>query len=67
MSHPIEVTSDDCIPRYRRLAEAVQSHDCRLFGRLFHPGREIVDSLDGSTPVSHAPSAVTNGRSLLNG
>ncbi len=62
VSHPIKVTSDDCIPRYRRLAEVVQRHDCRLFGQLFHPGREIIDSLDGSAPVSFAPSAVPNER-----
>ncbi|MCH8155646.1 MAG: NmrA family NAD(P)-binding protein, partial [Proteobacteria bacterium] len=60
--NPIKVTSDDCIPRYRRLAEVVQRHDCRLFGQLFHPGREIIDSLDGSAPVSFAPSAVPNER-----
>ena len=60
--NPIKVTSDDCIPRYRRLAEVVQRHDCLLFGQLFHPGREIIDSLDGSAPVSFAPSAVPNER-----
>ncbi len=60
--NPIKVTSDDCIPRYRRLAEIVQGYDCRLFGQLFHPGREIIDSLDGSAPVSYAPSAVPNER-----
>jgi len=62
VAHPIKVTSDDCIPRYRRLAEVVQRHDCRLFGQLFHPGREILEGLDGSAPVSFAPSAVPNER-----
>ncbi len=62
VAHPIKVTDDDCIPRYRRLAQVVQRHDCRLFGQLFHPGREIIDSLDGSAPVSFAPSAVPNER-----
>jgi 2,4-dienoyl-CoA reductase-like NADH-dependent reductase (Old Yellow Enzyme family) len=62
VAHPIKVTGDDCIPRYRRLAQVVHRHDCRLFGQLFHPGREIIDSLDGSAPVSYAPSAVPNER-----
>lgn len=62
VSNPIKVTSDECIPHYRRLAQAVHKHDCRLFGQLFHPGREILDSLDGSAPVSYAPSAVANER-----
>lgn len=60
--NPIKVTDDACIARYRRLADAVQPHGARLFGQLFHPGREILSSLDGSTPVSYAPSAVPNER-----
>lgn len=62
VNNPIKVTSDECIPKYRQLAQAVQKHDCRLFGQLFHPGRELLDSLDGSAPVSYAPSAVPNER-----
>lgn len=62
VTNPIKVTSDECIPRYRGLAQAVQKHGCRLFGQLFHPGRELLDSVDGSAPVSYAPSAVPNER-----
>ncbi len=61
-THTIEATSDDCIPGYAKLAEAVQHHDCRLFGQLFHPGRELIESIDGSAPVSYAPSASPNER-----
>jgi 2,4-dienoyl-CoA reductase-like NADH-dependent reductase (Old Yellow Enzyme family) len=61
-THTIDATSDACIPGYRRIAEAVHAHDCKVFGQLFHPGREIIESLDGSTPVSYAPSAVPNER-----
>ena len=33
-----------------------------LFGQLFHPGREIMESSDGTAPVAYAPSAVPNER-----
>ena len=61
-SHTIMADSDDCIPGYRRLARAVHRHDCRVFGQLFHPGRENFESIDGSAPVAYAPSAVPNER-----
>ncbi len=50
--------SDD----YRRLAEAVQAEDCRIFAQLFHPGREILSSWSGHAPLAWAPSAVPNER-----
>ncbi|MEM9667431.1 MAG: FAD-dependent oxidoreductase [Pseudomonadota bacterium] len=31
--------TDDCIPGYARLAEAVHAHGAKLFAQLFHPGR----------------------------
>ncbi len=61
-SHLLMATSDDCIPGYRRVAEAVHAHGCALFGQLFHPGREIMESSDGTAPVAYAPSAVPNER-----
>ncbi len=61
-SHLLMATSDDCIPGYRRVAESVHAHGCALFGQLFHPGREIMESQDGSLPVAYAPSAVPNER-----
>ena len=60
--HTIRAYSDDCIPGYRRLADAVHTHGCKLFGQLFHPGREIFESQDGSATVGYAPSAVPNER-----
>ncbi len=53
---------DGCIPGYRRIAEACHAHDCKVFGQLFHPGREIMESRDGSAPAAFAPSAVPNER-----
>ena len=38
------------------------SFGCRLFGQLFHPGREIMESQDGSLPVAYAPSSAPNER-----
>ena len=59
-SHLLMATSDDCIPHYRKVAEAVHPHGCALFGQLFHPCREIMESSDGTAPVAYAPSAVPN-------
>ena len=59
---PIPVYNDDCIPDYRRLAETLHGHGAAFFAQLFHPGREIVETFDGSAPVSYAPSASPNER-----
>jgi len=58
----IRVTSDRCIPGYRRLTDAVHEHGATVFGQLFHPGREMLTTFDGSMPVAFAPSAVPNER-----
>lgn len=56
------MASEESVPGYRRMAETVHKHGCKLFGQLFHPGREIMESQDGSMPVAYAPSAVPNER-----
>ncbi len=61
-SHSLMATEDACIPGYRRLAEAVHAHGCAVFGQLFHDGRELMESQDGTLPVALAPSAVPNER-----
>ena len=61
-SHVLMATTDDCIPGYRRMAEMWRAHDCRIFGQLFHPGREMIEGTDGSFPVAYAPSAIPNER-----
>ena len=60
--HSIKLYRDDAIPGYRRLAEAAHENGAVLFAQLFHPGREILESIDGSAPPSWAPSAVPNER-----
>lgn len=61
-THTIDASREECIPGYTRLAEAFHAYDCRVFGQLFHPGRENFESVDGSAPVSYAPSAMPNER-----
>ncbi|WP_374651699.1 FAD-dependent oxidoreductase [Dongia sp.] len=61
-SHLIMATSDDCVPGYRAVVDACKPYGTRIFGQLFHPGREIMESQDGTAPVAYAPSAVPNER-----
>lgn len=61
-AHNLMAHDDTCIPGYRALAEAIKPHGTVLFGQLFHPGREIMESDDGTAPVALAPSAVPNER-----
>jgi len=61
-SHVLMATDDSCIDGYRRLVDAVVPFGTVLFGQLFHPGREVMESQDGSLPVAVAPSSVPNER-----
>jgi 2,4-dienoyl-CoA reductase-like NADH-dependent reductase (Old Yellow Enzyme family) len=55
-------TDDSSIPGYRRIAGAAHPHGCKVFAQLFHPGREIMESQDGSLLVTYSASAVENDR-----
>jgi 2,4-dienoyl-CoA reductase-like NADH-dependent reductase (Old Yellow Enzyme family) len=61
-THILMATDDGCIPSYRKLADTVHAHGARIFAQLFHPGREILESQDGSIPVAYAPSVVPSDR-----
>jgi 2,4-dienoyl-CoA reductase-like NADH-dependent reductase (Old Yellow Enzyme family)/thioredoxin reductase len=62
-NHVLMASDDSCIPGYRRLANAVHPFGTRIFGQLFHPGREVLERLeDGSAQVPVAPSAVPQER-----
>jgi 2,4-dienoyl-CoA reductase-like NADH-dependent reductase (Old Yellow Enzyme family) len=61
-SHLLMATDDTCIPGYRRLAEVCHANGATVFGQLFHPGREIMETSEGTAPVAYAPSAVPNQR-----
>ncbi len=62
VADPIRVDTDECIPGYRRLAETMHKHDCGLIAQLFHPGREMLASEDGTAPVSYSASPTPNER-----
>jgi 2,4-dienoyl-CoA reductase-like NADH-dependent reductase (Old Yellow Enzyme family) len=62
-SHVLMATDDRAIEGYRNIAEAVHPHGTKLFGQLFHPGREVMDhTAEGTLQVAVAPSAVPNER-----
>lgn len=61
-AHLLMATDDASIDGYRRLGEAVHPYGCAVFAQLFHPGREIMESQDGSAPVALAPSSVASDR-----
>ena len=54
-SHTLNAARDDCIRGYAALANAVQKHGCKIFGQLFHPGKENLESIDGTLPVCYRP------------
>jgi 2,4-dienoyl-CoA reductase-like NADH-dependent reductase (Old Yellow Enzyme family) len=53
---------DSCIPGLTRLADVLHGHGATVFQQLFHDGRELMESDDGTMPVAFAPSAVPNER-----
>lgn len=57
----IDASTDDCIPGYKRVADAVHKHDCRIFAQINHGGR-IAYSLGGLMQVGHGPSLVPDHR-----
>ena len=61
-THCLSALDDTCIPGYRRVADACHQHGCKVFGQVFHPGREVIDLLDGAATVAYAPSAVPSDR-----
>jgi 2,4-dienoyl-CoA reductase-like NADH-dependent reductase (Old Yellow Enzyme family)/thioredoxin reductase len=61
-NHILMITDDSAIEGYRKLAERVHVHGTKIFGQLFHPGREILETQGGLLPVAYAPSAMPNER-----
>jgi 2,4-dienoyl-CoA reductase-like NADH-dependent reductase (Old Yellow Enzyme family) len=61
-SHMLMADDDACIEGYRALAAKIHAQGTKIFGQLFHPGREIMETDDGTAPVAYAPSAVPNSR-----
>ena len=48
--------SDACISGYRKVADAVHAHGCKVFGQISHAGAHNFGSDDGSRPVAYGPS-----------
>lgn len=61
-AHILMAHDDSCIAGYSKLADTIHDAGAKVFGQLFHPGREVMESQDGSSPVAVAPSAVPNER-----
>lgn len=61
-NHVLMGTDDKCILGFSKLADAVQKEGAKLLVQLFHPGREMTESLDGSAPVAWAPSVSPSER-----
>ena len=57
--------SDDCIPGFQRIAEAVHGCGGTVIGQLFHPGCEVFGIAgDGTRTPVYAPSHVKHERYL---
>ena len=61
-SPELRVDHDDCIPGYRRLADAVHAHGAKIFGQLSHSGRVSKRISGGLRGIAYAPSAVPDNR-----
>ncbi|MEB8388196.1 FAD-dependent oxidoreductase [Rhodobacteraceae bacterium KMM 6894] len=61
-SHMLMGTDDSCLPGFAQLATTVKAHGTRLFAQLFHPGREIMETADGTLPVAWSASATPSDR-----
>jgi 2,4-dienoyl-CoA reductase-like NADH-dependent reductase (Old Yellow Enzyme family) len=58
----IYLGSDECIPGISKLVATCHQHDCKVFGQLFHAGRAVRISLDGSQSIAWAPSIIPDER-----
>ncbi len=65
-THTIQAYRDACIPGYRKVADAAHEEGAKVFGQLFHPGREVYGlTAEGTRPVAYAPSSVPAERYVL--
>jgi len=62
MGRTLQAYDDTCIPGFRKLAETCHEYDCRVFGQLFHAGREIASAPDVTMPVAYSASDEPNER-----
>lgn len=50
-------TSDDCIPEFKKLFDAIHAEGTKAFVQLFHPGRELLARDEGAVQVAISPSS----------
>ncbi len=43
-THVLMATTDECIPGYKKIADVCHANGTTVFGQLFHPGREVMES-----------------------
>ena len=60
-AHLLMATSGDCIPGFRKLAEACHAHGAVVVSQPFHPGLEIMEAANGLLAVPYSASAVPIG------
>ncbi len=61
-AHILQGHVDACIPGYTSLAKAVHDEGATCFGQIFHPGREIIGSADGTLAAAWSASSTPNER-----
>ncbi len=61
-SHVLTASDDQCIADYGKMANVCHGFNATVFGQLFHPGREIMETADGLAPVAYSASAVPQER-----
>ncbi len=61
-SSELTADTDATIPGYTVLADVIHRNGAKVFGQLFHGGREIMDTEDGTLAVAWAPSPVPTER-----
>ena len=54
--------SDECIPRFRRLFDAIHAEGAAAFVQLFHPGRELASRRDGAVRAAWGASGTPSER-----
>lgn len=57
--------SDDCIPHYRRLFDAIHAAGTKAFIQLFHPGRELLWRRGGIVQAAYSASGTPTERFRL--
>ena len=61
-SHVLMANDDKCIAEYEKMAKVCHGFDTTVFGQLFHPGREIMETADGLAPIAYSASAIPQER-----